>query len=66
MRFSTNQHPLYCGLDLHARTMYVCILNQDGDILGHRNMQAGSDPFLQTIAPYREDLVVCVACLFTC
>src|SRR6266705_5117565 len=28
-------------------------------------MQAGPDPFLKTIAPYREDLVVCVACLFT-
>jgi transposase len=28
-------------------------------------MPAGPDPFLKAIAPYREDLVVCVACLFT-
>jgi hypothetical protein len=28
-------------------------------------MPAGPDPFLQAIAPYREDLVVCVACIFT-
>jgi transposase len=45
--------------------MSVCILNHDGEILVHRNMQAGPDPFLQTMAPYRENLVVCVACLFT-
>jgi len=31
----------------------------------HRHMPAGPDPFLKAIAPYREDVVVCVACLFT-
>jgi transposase len=45
--------------------MYVCILNQAGEILVHQNMKAGPDPFLQTIAPYRENLVVCVECIFT-
>ena len=33
MRFYTQQHPFYCGIDLHARTMYVCILNQAGKTL---------------------------------
>ena len=28
MRFYTNQHPLYCGIDLHARSMYLCILTR--------------------------------------
>jgi transposase len=65
MRFYTKQHKFYCGIDLQARTMYLCILNQDGAILVHRNMPAGPDPFLKAIAPYREDLVVCVACIFT-
>ena len=65
MRFYTKQHQFYCGIDLHARTMYLCILNQDGEILVHRNMKAGPDPFLKAIAPYREDLVVCVECIFT-
>jgi transposase len=65
MRFYTKQHKFYCGIDLHARTMYLCILNQDGEILMHRNMPAGPDSFLKAIAPYREDLVVCVACIFT-
>jgi transposase len=65
MRFYTKQHQFYCGIDLHARTMYLCILNQGGEILVHRNMPAGPEPFLKVVAPYREDLVVCVECIFT-
>jgi transposase len=65
MRFYTKQHQFYCGIDLHARTMYLCILNQDGEIVLHRNMKAAPEPFLKAIAPYREDLVVCVECIFT-
>jgi transposase len=65
MRFYTKQHQFYCGIDLHARTMYLCILNQDGEILVHRNMPAGPEPFLKVVAPYREDLIVCVECIFT-
>ena len=65
MRCSTNQHPLYCGIDLHARSMYVCILSHNGEILLHRNLKAAPDPFLKAIAPYRDGLVVAVECLFT-
>jgi transposase len=65
MRFYTKQHQFYCGIDLHARTMYLCVLNQDGEILVHRNMPAGPEPFLKAIAPYREHLVVAVECIFT-
>src|SRR5262249_1139975 len=65
MRFYTQQHQFYCGIDLHARTMYLCLMNRDGEILVHRNMPAGPDPFLKAIAPYREDVVVCVECIVT-
>jgi transposase len=65
MRFYTKPHKFYCGIDLHARTMYRCILNQEGESVLHRNMRAAPEPFLQAIAPDREDLVVCVECLFT-
>jgi transposase len=65
MRFYAKQHQFYCGIDLHARTMYICIINQDGEIMLHRNMQASPEPFLKAIAPYREDIVVAVECMFT-
>jgi transposase len=65
MRFSTKQHPFYCGIDLHARTMYVCILSQDGEGRLHRNMKASPDALLKAIAPYRDAIVIAVECIFT-
>ena len=65
MRFYTKQHQFYCGIDLHARTLYLCILNQHGEILVHRNMPASPEPFLKAVAPYRTALVGCVECICT-
>jgi transposase len=65
MRFYTKQHKAYCGIDLHARTMYVCILNQAGEILVHQNVKANPETFLKGITPYRDDLVVAVEGIFT-
>jgi transposase len=45
--------------------MYVCILNQAGETVLHRNMKTDPALFLKVIAPYREDLVVAVECIFT-
>ena len=30
MRFYHGAHRYWCGIDLHARTMYVCILDAQG------------------------------------
>src|SRR5262245_47778666 len=65
MRFYTNPHPLYCGIDLHARTMYVCILRQDGEVVLPRHMPARPDALLKAIAPYRDGLVIAVEGIFT-
>ena len=65
MRFYTHQHQFYCGIDLHARSMYLCILNQEGEILLHRNLPTRPDRFLRAIEPYRDDLVVAVECMFS-
>ena len=65
MRFYAKKHCHYCGIDLHARSMYLCIITNDGEIVLHRNMPAAPDPFLKAIEPYREDLVVAVECIFT-
>lgn len=40
-------------------------MNHEGDILLPRNMNAAPDPLLKAVAPYREGLVVAVACLCT-
>jgi hypothetical protein len=45
--------------------MYRWIFNQDGESVLHRNMRAAPEPFLQAIAPDREDVVGGVEGLFT-
>ena len=65
MNFYTQQHKHYCGIDLHAKAMYVCILDQAGTILVHKNLPTTPQAFLRIIAPYREDVVIAVECLFT-
>jgi len=64
MRFYNGQHRHWCGIDLHARTMYVCILDTRGEVLVHRNLRATPEAFLEVVAPYREGLVVAVECVF--
>jgi hypothetical protein len=45
--------------------MYVCVLDQSGTKLVHKNLPTTPEAFLRVIAPYREDLVVGVECIFT-
>jgi transposase len=65
MKFYTGQHTFYCGVDLHARTMFLCVLDQRGYPLLERNIKTDPEVFLKSIAPYREDVVVAVECMFT-
>ena len=65
MRFYNRQHRHYCGIDLHVKTMYVCILDAAGQVLVHRNVPSTPEAFLEIVAPYRDDLVVAAECMFT-
>jgi transposase len=64
MRFYTGQHQHYCGIDLHARTLYLCILDAEGNVLLHKNLPCDRARFLQAIEPFRHDLVVASECIF--
>jgi hypothetical protein len=48
--------PFDCGLDLHARSLSVCIMTHDGDILLPRPRQAAPAPCLTASAPSRDGL----------
>lgn len=65
MNFYATPHKHYCGVDLHARTMYICILSQQGAVLLHRNLPCDRERFILAIQPYREDLVVAVECIYS-
>ena len=65
MRFYNRQHRHYCGIDLHVKTMYVCILDATGQVLVHRNVRSTPEALLEVLAPYRDDLVIAAECMFT-
>jgi hypothetical protein len=65
MRFSTKVHEAYGGIDLHARSMEVCLVNRDSEMMLHRKMSTTPEVFRKAIAPSRQDLVVAVECLLT-
>ena len=64
MRFYTTQHRFYCGIDLHARTMHVCILDHTGGVVFDKNLPCHFDSLLQAIAPFRDGIVIGVECMF--
>lgn len=39
MKFYTTLHKYYCGIDLHAKILYVCILDQQGNKLVHQKIE---------------------------
>ncbi len=63
MRFYKGQHQYYCGIDLHARKMYVCILNQVGKTKVHKNIDTNPEAFFELIFPYLDDVAVAVECV---
>jgi transposase len=64
MRFYNQVHQFYCGVDLHARSMYLCILDHQGHVVFHQDLPAEPAAFLEAVTPYREGLVVACECLF--
>lgn len=47
MNFYNSIHPYYCGIDLHARTLYVCIIDQEGKTCLHKEISANPDKLLK-------------------
>jgi len=64
MRFYLRQQRFYCGVDLHARTMHVCVVDAEGQTREHVNLPCDPGRFLKLIGPDREQLVVSCECLF--
>ena len=47
MKFYNQHHEFYCGIDLHANSMHVCVVDHDGKKRLHRNFSTkNTDRFL--------------------
>lgn len=53
MRFYNGQHRRYCRIDLHVKTLSICILDRAGQVLVHHNVKANPEALVETIALYR-------------
>jgi transposase len=65
MKYYTSTTEFNCGIDLHARQMYVCLMDPQGKKLVHTNIRNNDfEFFLKLVAPYKHDLTVCAECMF--
>ena len=64
MHVDTHQHRFYGGIDLHARSMHLCMLDAAGPVVCDKNITARPEAFLKAIAPFRPDLVVGAECRY--
>ena len=65
MRFYKNHHQFYIGIDLHARTMYICVINNLGETVFHKNMECSTDNLELVTNTFGNDIVIGVECIFT-
>jgi transposase len=65
MRYLTASAASYVGIDLHARTLYLCVLDPAGVVKLAKNLPAKPEPFLEAIQPFRPDLLVGCECMHT-
>lgn len=63
MRFLDRTAASYVGIDLHARTLYLVVLDAAGTVRLARNLPAKPDPVLTAVAPFRPDLLVGCECV---
>src|SRR6266508_6864067 len=66
MRLDNQPHRFYCGVDLHARSLYTDILDHTGKTVLDRDLPAVLQVFLEAVAPFRNGLVVGAECMFAC
>jgi hypothetical protein len=53
----------YAGLELHARSLFLVILDHTGQTCYARNLPAAPQPFRKAITPFRQGLIVGCECM---
>jgi len=54
----------YCGIDLHADVMYICVMTHDGKIVFHHELPTDFDRLLKHLKPYLSSIAVCAESTF--
>lgn len=64
MNLAVIESEYYCGIDLHKKSMYVCIMDRSGKIFYHQNMPCNFESFLLAAEPYLPNLAVGVEAMY--
>jgi transposase len=55
MNLYQQPHQFYCGIDLHANKMYVCVVDQAGNKRLHQNFHTRDiNTFLEKLEPFMQ------------
>jgi hypothetical protein len=54
----------YCGVDLHADVMYVCVMTKAGRTVFHHELPTDFSRLLQHLKPYLSSIAVCAESTF--
>jgi hypothetical protein len=52
MRFYNQPHRFYAGIDLHARTLQLCVLDQAGSVVADKKPPATSTECYKPLPPF--------------
>lgn len=58
MDFARVETEYSCGIDLHARTMFACVMDTKGDILFHRNLKNDFALLQNVLEPFQDNISV--------
>ena len=54
----------YCGIDLHARNSFICVIDQEGGKVAEKRLRNQMEDILDFLTPYRDNLKAVVESTF--
>lgn len=58
MELATINSKYYCGVDLHDKNMYLCVMKKDGEILLHKKVRNNFEAFKAEVKKYLGEMSV--------
>jgi transposase len=64
MEFLHIKKQYYCGIDLHADVIYVCVVSKAGKVVFHHEIPTDFSRLLEHLKPYLSSIAVCAESTF--
>ena len=58
MEYAKIESKYYCGIDLHSRSQYICIIDEKGKKPYHKNLQNSPELLGAILQPYGAEIAV--------